>query len=134
MFKQIVTALSVVAVFAVPSAAFAAPFNPSFQNPNVVAYYTSGSHGIVGESDYHSGTDLVMQNGKSGNLQQWFYGSSAENGGNVEGDHSVWIDVGSATSCQGGAVLVVNAYAANWGSYLTPGDNYCVRTNDFNQK
>lgn len=110
--------------------AFAAPFNAADNNPQVEAYYPTGDHGIVGENDTHTGQDLVMRAGNSDNFQQWFYGTSTENGGNTEGDHSVWKNVGDKTSCNGNSVSVQNAYPA-WGDYLEPGANYCVKTNDF---
>ena len=118
-------ALAASAIFVAP--AMAAPLNSN--SSNIVANYSSGDHGIVGESSTHTGADVVMKAGNSGNFQQWFSGTSAENGGITEGDHSVWKNVGSATSCNGGGVLVTNAYPA-WGSYLQPGANYCVKTND----
>lgn len=117
----------VISFFGVTSA-FAAPFNSN--NPNIVANYSSGDHGIVGEPYLHQGADVVMRAGNSGNFQQWFYGTSEENGGITEGDHSVWINVGTKTNCPGHAVLVASAYPA-WGDYLQPGANYCVSTNDF---
>ncbi len=104
---------------------YAAPNN---NNPQVVADYASGTHGIVGENSTHTGSDVVMQSGASGNFQQWFNGNSTEPTNTSEGDHSVWQSVGSATSCQPGWNLVINANQS-WGSYLQPG-NYCVKTND----
>lgn len=72
-----------------------------------------------------------MKAGKSGNLQQWFYGTSEELPNLTKGEHSVWKDVGSSTTCPNDKwVLVKNAYPA-WGDYLNPGANYCVHTNDF---
>lgn len=112
------------------TAAFAAPFNAAANNPQVVAYYPTGDHGIPGEPFLHNGEDLVMRAGNSGNFQQWFYGYSAEAGGITEGDHSVWMNVGSKTSCPNGWFLVPDAYP-EWGSYLEPGANYCTHTNDF---
>src|SRR3989344_5420312 len=61
---------------------------PSPDNPNVVAYYETGPHGIVGEPEYHEGIDLVMRDGPNGNFQQWFYGYSASEG--WHGEHSIW--------------------------------------------
>ena len=104
---------------------------PKANNPQVVANYSTGDHGIVGEPDTHTGADVVMTAGKSGNFQQWFKGTSTENGGITEGDHSVWMNVGSRTSCPNGWDFVSSPYPA-WGSYLQPGANYCVHTNDFN--
>lgn len=108
---------------------FAAPFNAE-NNPQIVANFPTGDHGVVGESDTHNGADVVMRAGDSGNFQQWFYGTSTENGGIIEGDHSVWMHVGSSTTCPNDDWdLVVNANQS-WGDYLEPG-NYCVHTNDF---
>jgi hypothetical protein len=103
----------------------AAPFNAN--NPNIVANYPTGPHGIVGEPEYHEGADVVMLAGQSGIVQQWFVGNSSVDG--FHGDHSVWKPT-SDTTCQSGSVLVLNAYP-DWGDYLIPGSNYCVTTNDF---
>lgn len=111
------------------TAAFAAPFNAG-NNPQIVANYSTGDHGIPGEPYLHTGADVVMRAGNSGNFQQWFYGTSAENGGITEGDHSVWKNVGTSTSCSDNETLVADAYP-QWGDYLEPGANYCVKTNDF---
>lgn len=110
--------------------ALAAPTNTpkGNNNPNVVAFYTTGDHGIVGEYSLHTGADLVMAAGKSGNFQQWFTGNG-DGTLTYEGDHSVWKSVGTSTSCPKGWSLVVNAQK-DWGSYLQPG-NYCVHSNDF---
>lgn len=134
MFKakgKIVTAISasVIMIGAFASSAFAAPFNAT-NNPQIVANYSSGDHGVVGEFVTHNGADVVMRAGNSGNFQQWFYGTSDENGGNTEGDHSIWRNVGDSTDCHAKEVLVENA-SASWGDYLQPGANYCVKTNDF---
>lgn len=110
--------------FGVTGATFAAP---NTNNPQVVADYQTGTHGIVGENATHTGSDVVMQAGNSGNFQQWFYGSTSND---AEGDHSIWMSVGSSTSCASGWDLVTNANQL-WGSYLQAG-NYCVRTNDYN--
>lgn len=103
---------------------------PNSNNPQVVADYSSGTHGIVGEDATHTGSDVVMQAGNSGNFQQWFNGSTTETGVTSEGDHSVWQSVGDATTCASGWDLVENANLS-WGSYLQPG-NYCVHTNGSN--
>lgn len=123
-FSSLLMGLAVTSAFAAPT-----NNNKADNNPQVVAYYTSGTHGIVGENATHTGTDLVMQAGQSGNFQQWFTGNSTQSSNPTEGDHSVWLWVGQATSCDSGWNLVVNANAS-WGSYLQPG-NYCVHTNDF---
>jgi hypothetical protein len=114
------------------SASFAEPTNPekADNNPQTVAYYTSGDHGIAGEPDTHTGTDYVRQDGNSGNFDQWFSGTTTESDHTSEYEHSVWKSVGDSTSCPAGAVLVVDAQAS-WGNYLSPG-NYCVFNNDAN--
>jgi hypothetical protein len=127
MKKKIFAILSASALIFAP-AAFAYPTNSN--NSQIVANYTSGDHGIPGETATHTGSDVVKLNGHSGNLNQWFYGTSTENGGITEGDHSVWKNIGTSTNCPNGT-LIVNAYPA-WGYYLQPGANYCVKTNDFN--
>lgn len=119
------------AVFALalilPVTAMAAPFKAE-NNPQIVANYPTGDHGIVGEPYLHEGADVVMKAGKSGNFQQWFYGTSAEPNHPVEGDHSVW-KLSKDGTCKDGWDLVENANQS-WGDYLQPG-NYCVKTNDF---
>ena len=114
------------------SGVFAEAPNPQIanNNPQTVAYYTSGDHGIAGDSATHTGTDYVRQNGNSGNFDQWFCGSSTESSDPSECEHSVWMSVGDATTCNAGGVLVEDAQAS-WGDYLSPG-NYCVRSNDAN--
>lgn len=99
---------------------------PSPSNPNVVAYYTSGPHGIIGEAEYHEGIDLVMRTGSNGNFQQWFYGNSASEG--LHGEHSVWKV--KKKNCPRNWILVPNPYPA-WGDYLQPNVDYCVLTNGF---
>lgn len=126
--KTLFMSLLALAVFLSGSSmAYAAPFNAE-GNPNIVANYPTGPHGIIGEAEFHEGADVVKLNGKSGNLQQWFYGTSASEG--LHGEHSNWKNVGTATSCSQGWDLVVDPYP-EWGDYLEPGSNYCVRTNDF---
>ncbi len=105
----------------------AAPFNAS-GNPNIVANYPTGPHGIPGEAEFHEGADVVMRAGQSGNFQQWFYGTSASE--NLHGEHSNWKNVGSATTCPNGWILFVDPYP-EWGDYLEPGANYCIHTNNF---
>lgn len=128
--KKIIAVLSTLAIsFFGANSALAAPFN-AVNNPQIVANFQDNSlHGIPGESETHRGSDVVMRAGDSGNFQQWFYGTSTENGGITEGDHSIWKSVGDSTTCKDNQVLVPDASSA-WGDYLQPG-NYCVRTNDF---
>jgi hypothetical protein len=107
----------------------AAPFNAADKNPNVVAYYPTGPHGIVGiPGTNHEGADLVMKAGKSGNFQQWFYGTNPLTG-ETYGVHSIW-NVTKNGKCPANATLVENAYPG-WGDYLQPGADYCVIENIF---
>ncbi len=131
--QKIITGLFVLTFLAgsaFPS--FADPTNPQVaaNNPQTVAYYTSGLHGIPGEDSTHSGVDYVKQNGNSGNFDQWFCGTATSPDQLNECDHSVWISVGNQTTCPAGQVLVENANQS-WGSYLSSG-NYCVQNNDAN--
>lgn len=125
------------------SVTFAAPFDAADTNPQVVAYYPTGDHGVIGEDETHNGQDLVMEAGVGANkdplindakvTQQWFYGTSTENGGITEGDHSV-IMLSDDGTCQSGwyALQNVNTSPDNfWGDYLTTNATYCVKTNDF---
>lgn len=132
MKKILTCALAVVFVASSVTGVFADPTNPqkADNNPQTVAYYTSGDHGVVGESSTHTGTDYVRQDGNSGNFDQWFCGSATSPDQLSECEHSVWLSVGSQTSCMGNGKLVENA-SASWGSYLSSG-NYCVFTNDAN--
>jgi hypothetical protein len=106
--------------------AYAAPFNAN--NPNIVANYDSGPHGIPQEPEYHEGMDVVLKAGNSGNFQQWFEGTSTSEG--YHGEHSVWREVGSDTSCPSGWDLYLDPHPEH-GDYLTPGANYCVKTNGY---
>lgn len=100
-------------------------------NPNFVVYYPDGLHGIVGESGIrHEGEDLVMKDGNSGNFHQWFFGTSDEEDGKLEGDFSRWQVRKEGHDCQDDFILVPNAYP-QWGTYLEPGADYCVKTTDF---
>ncbi len=101
---------------------------PPESNPNVVAYYEEGDHGIVGENTRHWGEDVVMATGQNGNFQQWFYGDSEGEEG-VHGEHSVW-KVSEDGTCADNWDHVHEPYP-EWGDYLTPGVDYCVKTNDF---
>lgn len=127
--KQAAFALTVAAaLFAFAGSAEAAP-NKS-NNPNVVAYYETGDHGIPGDYNLHTGMDVVSKLGNSGNFDQWFYGWAAELNAYI-GHHSVW-KVSKDGKCKNDEVLVPNA-SANWGDYLVTGADYCVKTNDFTQ-
>ena len=132
--KKLTFLLALIGILAFPAITFAAPDNSqkAANNPQVVAYYDSGTHGIVGEDPTHTGTDLVMKAGNSGNFQQWFTGTATAPDSNPEGDHSIWMSVGDSTSCPSGWNLVTNANQL-WGNYLQAG-NYCVHNNDFASK
>jgi len=118
--------LTVVAFVAGPT--LAAPFKAD-NNPLIVANYPTGDHGIVGEPVLHNGADVVMRAGNSGNFQQWFYGTAAEEGVVTEGDHSVWL-ISKDGTCPSNFVLVPSANP-DWGDYLVAGADYCVHTNDY---
>lgn len=117
--------MTILGLVATP-AANAAPFGAADKNPNVVAHFNSGPHGIPGESEFHEGKDIVMNAGQSGNLQQWFFGTSETEG--LHGEHSLWKE--SKDGCQQNQVLIEDAHP-EWGTYLEPGADYCVKTNDF---
>jgi hypothetical protein len=122
-----VLALSLaLAVFAGAHSVEAAPAKSG--NPNTVANYETGDHGIPGDYYLHTGADIVTRLGNSGNFDQWFMGWAAETGGNI-GHHSVW-KVSKDGTCKSDEVLVPNA-SSNWGDYLVAGADYCVKTNDF---
>jgi hypothetical protein len=108
-------------------ATLAAPFNAT-NNPNIVANYDSGTHGIISESETHTGMDVVMRAGNSGNFQQWFLGTSSEDG--FHGDHSLWQLAKDNITHSSAWILVQNAFPS-WGDYLMPEANYWVHTNDF---
>lgn len=145
--KKLFALLSVVSTlfFGAP-AVLAAPFNAADNNPQVVAYYPTGDHGVVGENATHTGQDLVMEASVGAHkdpltndakvTQQWFYGQANEgqNGSTItEGDHSVFM-LSKDGTCQNGWYVLsnVNTNPNNfWGDYLTTGATYCVRTNDF---
>jgi hypothetical protein len=125
--------IGVIASLSVSAAAEAAPFKTYDKNPNVVAYYPTGPHGIPDEPGiHHEGKDLVMRAGKSGNFQQWFYGWSEENGGILEGNHTVWRIVKNDKT-PGNWTRISDPHP-EWGDYLTPGVDYLAKTNDFNTR
>lgn len=107
----------------------AAPFKANDKNPNIVAFFPDGVHGIPDEPDItHEGKEVVMRAGNSGNFQQWFYGTSDEGPGK-EGDHTLW-KLLKKDQCPDGSTLIPDAFP-EWGDYLQPGADYCVKTNDF---
>ncbi len=128
--KYIIASLIAVAMAgAGASTALAAPFNAT-NNPNIVANYDSGIHGIVGDSNVNEGSDVVMRAGNSGNFQQtfqqWFMDGTA-------GVHSVWM-VSKDGSCPDDWYKIenINTNSDNfWGDYLQTGETYCVHNNEF---
>lgn len=127
--KKLVSMAGACALFALTiTTAGAAPTNTpkGTNNPQVVAFYQTGAHGIVGENYLHTGVDLVKRNGNSKNFQQWFLGDSAEG---FHGDHSVW-KISKDGTCAADWIAVPNA-SASWGDYLEAGATYCVKTNSF---
>jgi len=138
MAKRLINVVLAIAIMLSTSSpiAFAAPFKAKY-NPQIVANYNSGDHGIPGEPFLHQGADVVMLAGKSWNVQQWFYGYSEENGGIIEGDHSVWkLSKNGQCPTDTTAVTVSTDPASSnyWGNYLKDGTTYCVRTNDLRQQ
>ncbi len=90
--------------------------------PNIVACYESGTHGIVGENETHTGADFVKKLGH-GVFFQFFCGTSPS-----EGLHrviSIWTEK-KQDKCPPGWILVPNAFPS-WGDYLAPGADYCVK-------
>lgn len=130
MKKIYVVAVVAGALMASVTPAWAAPYNAALNNPQIVAYYTSGPHGIPSEpGGNHIGTDIVMRSGNSGNFEEWFYGTFPAGNEGPHGDHDVWL-VSKDGTCPSNATIVPNAYPG-WGDYLVPGATYCVITNDF---
>lgn len=106
--------------------ALAAPFNSN--NPNIVANYSNGNHGIPGDFTRYTGLDVVKRSGNSSNFQQWFYGWSEALNATV-GKHSVW-NISKGGTCPNNAWVLVPNASENWGSYLVHGADYCVKTNN----
>ena len=117
--NKIIAGITTALVFTIgASITSAAPFNAA-SNPNIVANYPTGPHGIV----------VVMRAGQSGNFQQWFEGTSASEG--YHGEHSLWKE-SQTGECKDKEYLVSNAHP-EWGDYLAPDTDYCVKTNDYLQ-
>jgi hypothetical protein len=99
-------------------------------NPNVVAFYTSGPHAVIqkdGTILYNQqGADLVLQSGW--NFQQWYVDAS----GNVV--HTLFRNVGDDTTCNGNGLFIENPYdppnGDTWGYYFPDGDNYCASSSN----
>lgn len=108
------------------SFAFAAPnnANKAEHNPNTVAYYEEGLHAIPTDPiTYVTGTNIVTKRGNSGQIQAWYTGEDGH------GFHSVW-NVAKKDDCNGDWVFIADAHP-EWGDYLTPNTNYCVKVNSF---
>ncbi|MBU2577862.1 hypothetical protein KKA69_03435 [Patescibacteria group bacterium] len=132
--KILILVLALISLFLIsPSVAEAVPFKAADKNPNVVAHYEEGVHGIpVQDSGYHEGEDLVTRAGKSGVFQQWFYGEGQDYEGD-HGHHSVWKQSKDGCPPNWFEMTVTEKSGSNfWGDYLDlePGD-YCIHTNDF---
>lgn len=113
-------------VLALPVVALAAPdnTNKADNNPQVVAYYPTGIHAIPTDPiTYVTGTDLVTMRGNSGQIEAWYTGSDNH------GIHSVW-NISKDGTCPMNWVLIKQAYPS-WGTYLTPGADYCANNNAF---
>ncbi len=128
--KKLLSTLSVgilFALFATTASAQPANDQKGENNPQVVAYYTSGPHAIPGDPNLHYGYDLVKANGESGNFQQWFYGWSETEG--WYGKHTLW-KVSKDDNCKNDGVAIWDPNPA-WGDYLVDNVWYCAKTNDF---
>jgi hypothetical protein len=126
MKKVAIGALGLVLSLASATIALAAPnnANKAAHNPNTVAYYEEGLHAIPTDPiTYVTGTNIVTERGNSGQIQAWYTGSDGH------GFHSVW-NVAKNGSCNGNWVLIEDAHP-EWGDYLTPDTDYCVKVNSF---
>lgn len=93
------------------------------KNPKIVACYESGTHGIVGQSETHTGADFVKKL-SSGNLFQFFCGTSPSEG--LHREISLW-KFARDKKCPKGWILLEDPFP-EWGDYLKPGADYCVKT------
>ena len=110
--------------------AFAAPYKAAENNPQVVAFYEEGTHGIPSEpGGNHEGTNMVKQNGNSGNFQAWFYGTFPAGEEGLHGHHLVW-KISKDGTCPSDAVFIPDANPG-WGDYLVEGADYCVLDNQY---
>ena len=101
----------------------------------LVAAFQGGTHTVINPDGSISyglvGSDYVYRVGDDFEqyFEQYFTG---RNGLRV---YTRYIDVGSAQSCRGKGLLLVNPYSPatgqTWGSYFTPGDNYCAYSHYF---
>lgn len=96
----------------------------------VVADYSSGLHGIPGEFENHEGRDIVVQIGKDCKnfFKQFFWGTSPSEG--LHGVLSEWRIADKEGVCPKGEILVRDAFP-EWGDYLEPGRDYCVKNTIF---
>lgn len=113
--------------------ALAAPFKAADKNPQIVAFYEEGTHGIPGQTYTHEGKDVVMKAGESPVVQQWFVGTSQEEG--FHGEHSVWKLSKDGTCHPNWFKMIVTGPEGNnyWGDVMEPGATYCIHTNQFLQ-
>lgn len=109
------------------TSAHAAPYKAADKNPQTVAFYEEGIHGIPGHPFLHMGTNMVKRNGNSGNFQAWFWGTSEEEG--EHGHHEVW-QIAKNGTCPDDAVFIADAHE-NWGDYLVEDADYCVLINEY---
>lgn len=126
MKKIAIGVISTVFVLLGASTILAAPNNENkaAHNPNVVAYYPIGLHAIPTDPiQYVVGTNIVTTRGNSGQIEAWYTGEDNH------GFHSVW-NLAKKDECPNDWVLIKNAYP-NWGDYLVPGADYCVKVNPF---
>lgn len=128
--------ISTFAVLSLGTFVYAAPYNAEANNPQVVAFYATGTHGIPSEPGCnHIGMDIVMQAGNSGNFQEWSYGTQPCTNDPLHGDHDLW-KLSTDGTCPANATIIHQPNIGDpnypgWGTYLVPGATYCVLNNDF---
>lgn len=94
------------------------------QLPHVVACYESGDHGIPGQAEKHEGTDFVKSFLSGKILFQSFCGFSESEG--LHREISLW-KMAKDNKCPSGWLIYSDPYP-EWGDYLIPGANYCIKT------
>lgn len=94
------------------------------QLPHVVACYESGDHGIPGQPERHFGTDFVKSFLSGKFLFQQFCGFSGSEG--LHREISLW-KVAKDSKCPSGWLLFPDPHP-EWGDYLIPNADYCVKT------
>lgn len=131
--KILIPVIVAVVMASVATSAKALPFNMADNNPQVVSYYPQGVHGIVGSPFYHEGEDLVKMNGNSKSFQQWFCGTSAEEGEHCH--HSVWkVQKDNVPECPANWIPIYSDHQNPnnfWGDHTEDDTWYCVMTNEF---